>query len=420
MSSSLGGQPTTSTDLTPLTSIQSSIVDAYTNLTRDQLVLFLSIRHLPVDGSSIDLAHRLAKHDLDTYSLSPGIHSFPSTIELAPDHLPPPDIPHCSSRIPTLPAEILAEIMDHVGDWELAKAVGTVTSLKRPKEWARATPADETALSGKLDLSPSSSSAPPCLTVVGANAIVRLGYIRILDYLRTHDPHTFDRLYGGTNSRLIPLRASCSGRIDVLSWWRAQEDIPKDYGDDCLDEACRHGQIEVLEWWRSNTANGLPLQYTEAALENASARGHLHVLSWWKQSGLPLKVGRVMDLASKSGHVHVLEWWLRSGIEVKYDNGTLEHASRAGRVNVLSWWHNSGYQMMFNEDVLLGATRHNRPEVLQWWYDSELPVHYRICEIEEALEDAIRAGNEAREWWKKLGVNFEANNAEWMQLKTLR
>jgi hypothetical protein len=70
--------------------------------------------------------------------------------------------------------------------------------------------------------------------------------------------------------------------------------------------------------------------------------------------------------------------------------------------------------------VLLGATRHNRPEVLQWWYDSELPVHYRICDIEEALEDAIRAGDEAREWWKKLGVNFEANNAEWMQLKTLR
>ena len=334
--------------LASLASLLGNIVDAYTNLTRDQLVLFLSIRRLPVDGSSIDLAHRLAKHDLDTYSSS-SIHSFPSTLELAPDHPPPPDIPQSSSRIPALPAEILADIMDHIGDWELAKAVGTVTALKRPKEWVRATPADEAALVGKLDLSDSPPSAPSCLSPVGANVIIRLGYLHILDCLRSHDRHSFDRLYGGTNSRLIPLRASCSGRTDVLSWWCAQDDIPKDYGDDCVDEACRHGQIEVLEWWRSNSANGLPLQYTEAALENASARGHLHVLTWWKQSGLPLKVGRVMDLASKSGHVHVLEWWLRSGIEVKYDNGTLEHASRAGRVNVLSWWHNSGYQMMVRD-----------------------------------------------------------------------
>ena len=184
------------------------------------------------------------------------------------------------------------------------------------------------------------------LTELGASAIVRLGYTHILDHLRTHDRSTFDRLYSGTHSRLIPLRASCSGRTSVLGWWRAQHDIPKDYGDDCIDEACRHGQIQVLEWWRVRSG-GLPLQYTEAALENASARGHVHVLAWWKQSGLPLKVGRVMDLASRAGHVDVLEWWrLRSGIEVKYDNGTLEHASRAGRVAVLEWWRNSGLQMM--------------------------------------------------------------------------
>lgn len=74
----------------------------------------------------------------------------------------------------------------------------------------------------------------------------------------------------------------------------------------------------------------------------------------------------------------------------------------------------------FNEEVLLSATRHNRPEVLQWWYNSGLTVHYRICDIEEALEDAIRPGLQAREWWSKLGVDFKANNAEWMKLKTLR
>src|SRR5258708_24159 len=315
-------------------SLLNNVIDAYTNLTRDQLVLFLSIRHLPVDGSSLDLARRLAKHDLETYSIQP----LPSPPQVTPEHPPSPPIIK-PSRLPTVPAELLAEIMDHVGDWELAKAVGVVTSIKRPKEWDPASPADLSALLGMTNFN------PLALTVIGANAIVRLSYTRILTHIRIRDSATFDRLYGGIHSRLIRLRASCSGRTEVLTWWREQHDIPKDYGDDCIDEAWRHGQIEVLEWWKHNS-NTLPLQYTEAALENASARGKIHVLEWWKQSGLPLKVGRVMDLASKAGQVEALNWWLHSGIEVNYDNGTLEHASRNGRVNVLTCGLNSGYQMM--------------------------------------------------------------------------
>lgn len=350
-------------------------------------MLFLSIRHLPVDGSSLDLANRLAQHDLETYKTSPLLQSFPSPPEITPDHPPAPDIERDPTRMPSLPAELIAEIMDHVGDWELANAVGTVTALKRPKDWTRATTVDEAALSGSLtrvmcaiEPKPSTSSTIPespfaCLSQVGAKAIVRLGYTHILDHLRQHDRNTFDRLYGGENSTCIPLRASASGRTEVLTWWLAQDDIPKRYGDECIDEACRHGQLDALEWWWNNTlphhlppslgttltsldhtagsssssaGSSAPLYtlYTEAALENASARGHIHVLKWWKQSGLPLRVGRVMDLASKSGHTEVLDWWRRSGIGVKYDHGTLEHASRNGRVDVLSWWLHSGYRMM--------------------------------------------------------------------------
>lgn len=385
-----------------------AIVDAYTNLTRDQLVLFLSIRNLSVDGSSLDLANRLAQHDLETYKTSPLIQSFPAPPEISPKHPPPTEIlaaveqNNTASKIPSLPAEIIAEIMDHVGDWELAKAVGTVTALRKPKDWTRATLVDEAALTGYLGRMRLVFSAEPStsagvlessftkLTQVGANAIVRLGYIHILDYLRHHERSTFDRLYGGPdNSKCIPLRASASGRTQVLAWWRAQSDIPKVYGDECIDEACRHGQLDVLDWWWNNTLpNHLPpsqsrtssssslsctttvsatpipttssssqpsadqslsplyMLYSEAALENASARGHIHVLKWWAQSGLPLRVGRVMDLASKMGHTDVLEWWLRSGVEVKYDHGSLEHASRNGRVDVLSWWLASGYRMM--------------------------------------------------------------------------
>ncbi len=40
---------------------------------------------------------------------------------------------------PDLPVEILIDIMEHVGDWELAQAVGIPTSLPQPSEWARAT-----------------------------------------------------------------------------------------------------------------------------------------------------------------------------------------------------------------------------------------------------------------------------------------
>lgn len=322
--------------------LRAAIIDAYTNLTRDQLVLFLSLRRLPIDGSSIDLTHRLAKHDLETYSSSPLLVSFPLTPEVTPDH--PPKLPHTQrhTQMPPLPVELVAEILDHVGDWELATAVGLVTALQRPRKWVDATPMDHAVLSGSLVRMSKANASP--LTKVGANSILRLGYIHILEYLLANDRATFDEFYGGINSRLIPLRASCSGRTEVLSWWIAQEDLPKDYGDDAIDEACRHGQLETLKWWQ-DPSHPEP-RYTEAALENASAKGHIHILSWWKQSGLPLKVGRVMDTASKSGQVQVLEWWLRSGIEVKYDNGILEHASRAGRVAVLEWWHNSGLQMM--------------------------------------------------------------------------
>ncbi|KAF8323219.1 hypothetical protein DL93DRAFT_2049909 [Clavulina sp. PMI_390] len=428
--------------------LQAAIVDVYSNLTRDQLVLFLSIRSLSVDGSSIDLANRLAKHDLETYHASPLLQSFPAPPEISPEH-PPSAETLTGSKIPALPAEIIAEIMDHVGDWELARAVGTVTSLRRPREWTRASLVDEAALSGSLlriqrvaasSSEPSTSTALPessfaTLTQVGANAIIRLGYIHLLQHLRLNERAIFDRLYGGPNhSKCIPRRASAAGRTEVLTWWRAATDIPKVYGAECIDEASQHGQLNVLDWWWDNSLpNHLPpnqshqpnaltplhMLYTEAALENASAQGHTHVLTWWARSGLPLRVGRVMDLASKMGHTEVLEWWLRSGIEVKYDSGTLEHASRSGRVDVLSWWLGSGYRLMFNEEVLLSATRHNRPEVLQWWCDSGLSVQYRICDIEEALEDAIRPGLEAREWWRKT-VDFNANNAEWIKVKTLR
>jgi hypothetical protein len=175
-----------------------------------------------------------------------------------------------------------------------------------------------------------------------------------------------------------------------------------------------------LDWWLDW---GHPFEYTEAALEFASAKNRITVLDWWlrqhRLTGLVLKTGRVMEMASTAGHVDVLAWWAASRIEPKYDKYALQHASCHGKVEVLQWWLGSGLQLMFDQDALTGATRHNRPEVLEWWDKSGLPIHYRMCDIEEALEDAIGGGEAARAWWNKKGVDFNANDKEWMKSQSL-
>jgi len=127
-----------------------------------------------------------------------------------------------------------------------------------------------------------------------------------------------------------------------------------------------------------------------------------------------------MDMASMAGHVKVLEWWATSQIDFKRDRSALHHASCHGRVDVLDWWLASGLQLYYDQEALTIATKHNRPEVLEWWDRSGLPIQYRMCDIEEALEDAIGGGEEAREWWRRKGVDFNANDKEWMKLRTLR
>ncbi|TCD60619.1 hypothetical protein EIP91_009765 [Steccherinum ochraceum] len=187
-----------------------------------------------------------------------------------------------------------------------------------------------------------------------------------------------------------------------------------------VDGASRNGQVASLDWW---LYSGIPLEYTEAALETASARNQLDVLQWWKDRAeerqVQLKIGRVMDMASTSGNVEVLEWWLRSQLDFKYDRQAMHHASCHGKVDVLQWWQSSNLQLIFDADCLIGATKHNRPEVLEWWDKSSLPIQYRMCDIEEALEDAIGGGEAARAWWTKKGVDFNANDTEWMKSRDL-
>ncbi|EGO00682.1 hypothetical protein SERLA73DRAFT_71676 [Serpula lacrymans var. lacrymans S7.3] len=393
------------------------VCEAYRRMTHPQLLFFLKVRNLPTSGPDSELASRLAHHDLHTYH-------FPAVS----NDIQPTATPQQKGRsalIPGLPVEILAEILDHVGDWTLSRAVGVPTSLPTPLTWNNANSTDLTMLTGSLPLirAADPASGPP--TKIGAVAAVRFGYVNVLEYFLTQHRSIFLSIF---KDDIIPIQASRNGRTDVLSWWKhgfeQHPDLvhPPKTGAiaDAVDGASRNGQVTSLDWWFSS---GIPLEYTEAALEFASAKNQISVLDWWKQHhldhGLPLKIGRVMDMASTAGHVKVLEWWAASQLDYQYDRHVMHHASCHGKVDVLEWWLGSGLQVVFDQDALTGATRHNRPEVLQWWDKSGLPIQYRMCDIEEALEDAIGGGEAARMWWREKGVDFNANDKEWMKLHNL-
>ncbi|KAF7799894.1 hypothetical protein EIP86_011136 [Pleurotus ostreatoroseus] len=397
------------------------VYDAYSRLTHEQLVLFLVVRALPTHGSDEELATRLAQYDLRTYPFSAHLNGHATN-----GVLPQGGAKRARTmKAPDLPVEILAEIMDHVGDWELAKAVGVPTSLPQPQDWTRANQTDYAVLTGYLPLIRSADPAAHPPTKIGATLIARFGYVHVLEYFITHHRFLFSSLY---KCDLLPITASHHGQVSVLAWWaHALKHCPdvvqtpsKHSIANAIDGASRNGQVASLDWWLHS---GIPLEYTEQALEMASAKNQLDVLAWWKKAsknyGLQLKVGRVMDMASTAGHVEVLEWWSRALPEVKYDRQAMYHASCHGKVDVLQWWLNSGLQLIFDPDALIGATRHNRPEVLEWWDRSKVPIQYRMCDIEEALEDAIGGGEAAREWWRSKGVDFNANDKEWMKLQTL-
>lgn len=156
--------------------------DAYSRLTHDQLLLFLTARSLPTHGTDDELASRLAHHDIHTYCFPPDINC--STVNGT--HSPGTSKRLRQVKAPDLPVEILAEIMDHVGDWELAKAVGVPTSLALPQDWTHANQTDHAMLTGYLPVirAVDPASHPP--TRISAEVAVRFGYVNVLEYFLVH------------------------------------------------------------------------------------------------------------------------------------------------------------------------------------------------------------------------------------------
>ena len=396
--------------------IRANILDAYTRLDAHQLQLFLRLRSLPSAGSHSDLAVRLTEHDLEAYttSLTKSASPAPSSPSKAGAALVPPRTPH-SPILSHLPIDLISEILDHLGSWELSKAVGVPTSLLRPPLWSMsATALDHAILSTSLARVRATPIAPP-FTHLGATILIMFDLRDVLDYLWGVESlrGLFKKCYGDDFS-VIPTLASTHNRPRILDWWLSQPDItPKAHTPDAVDGACRNISLDALEWWdaksrmgsiarldtpsasgrESDHCNGVPSTssernpvpvlhfpppYTSQSLESASLKAHIPVLSFFTSHSWPLIPGRALDMASSAGHVHVLDWWayesgLEIGKDVKYDKNAVHHASCAGKVEVLEWWKQQsergkgqggkGLQMIFDEDALVGATRHNRPEV---------------------------------------------------------
>ena len=391
--------------------IRANILDAYTRLDAHQLQLFLRLRSLPSAGSHSELAVRLTEHDLEAYttSLTKSASPAPSISSKSSAALVP-RTPH-PQILSHLPIDLITEILDHIGSWELSKAVGVPTSLLCPHLWSTsATALDHAILSTSLDRVRATPISPP-FTHLGANLLIVFDLLDVLDYLwGLESLRTTFKKYYGDHFSMIPTLASTHNRPRILDWWISQSDInPKIVTSDAVDGACRNNSLDALEWWDANSHTAAiecleassavtrvqgvlltpnvesgspifpsPLPYTAQSLESASLKAHIAVLSFFTAHSWPLIPGRSLDMASSAGHVHVLDWWayesgLEIGKDVKYDKNAVHHASCAGKVEVLEWWKQQsergkgqggkGVQMIFDEDALVGATRHNKPEV---------------------------------------------------------
>ncbi|KAL9619723.1 MAG: hypothetical protein Q9160_005654 [Pyrenula sp. 1 TL-2023] len=320
----------------------------------------------------------------------------------------------------SLPPEIWTIVFEHIGDWELATALGIYHQIPTPTEWQRLLP----------DASPSSSQTPSLeytiltrplpairsyltssqhkqhpitLSSLSIKLIFKFSLTNLLTYLSLHQKDIFWTSFAQT---IIPHAASAIyNKPAILQWWHTSPAVlQKNYGPEALDGASRAGFVDVLDWWLHS---GLPLYYTEKALEYASAKGQIAVLDWWKAASasrrnshsssnssstssspspapssstkhppsptsrsppLPLKIGKSILFAAQSGRATTIAWWDRSGLPYTHEDGVARLASTHGHVDVLDTWLTlKGSKMIFDETVLVGATRNGHAHVLEWW-----------------------------------------------------
>ncbi|CCG81410.1 Putative uncharacterized protein [Taphrina deformans PYCC 5710] len=363
----------------------------YGKLSRADLVFLLGVRELDTAGTPSELIERLANNELSLFpaayanfdAIKAKEYSIDKTVRLRESRYQKKAKPRADQV--GLPPELWMMIIKYTNDWELSAALFlSDTCIRKPAVWDFATETDLAILHDDLPhlkrmVDKGLKVFPIPKHVI--DVVLRFEYIDILEFIWKHMPSTF------TNDQ-IPLLAS------------------------------RYNSPKVLQWWKQ-TNSPENLFYSESCLDAASSSRHTEALDWWRDSGLPLKIGRVLDFASDEGDVAVLEWWRTSGLKFKYSKLAMRHASQNGHISVLDWWLNSGLQLFYDAGCLDYATRFNRVAVLEWWFWCGLMIEYRIMDIEEALGEAVVGGNECRNWWVDKGIDFGVNNSDWMKDRIL-
>ncbi|KAF2091609.1 hypothetical protein K490DRAFT_70418 [Saccharata proteae CBS 121410] len=380
-------------------------------------------------------------------------------VEVALGHIPRSSFSKSPKKTTqTLPPELWSIVLDFTGDWELAKRLNVYTTLPVPNEWQRAaSKGGPQTLSEKLDWAILTGTlddvktllrdnpTPQWLSRTSIRIIMRFAMVPLLVYLETEHKDLFWATFG---SAFLPDKASALfGRVEILEYWRTSPTfLNKEYTVEAIDGASRAGYVHVLEWWRQS---GLPLKYTEAALEQASSKAQLDVLDWWKVNSvradgqspsttaadnddaevsptprpLRLKPGKSISFAVQQGSLSTLRWWVTSAIPFTHEDTVAKLASTHGHVDILAFWHSlHGEKMIYDNQVLVGATKMGHAHVLEWWKRSGLRVEYKICDIEEALEDGVEGdkGQEVRRWWARNGLNLGVATSEWMRTMVLK
>ncbi|EMR70780.1 putative phosphopantothenoylcysteine decarboxylase protein [Eutypa lata UCREL1] len=159
--------------------------------------------------------------------------------------------PTGSSRINTvLPPEIWSLIFEHVGDWEVAKALDVYTNLKTPPEWRT------TRVYGRTDILDWWNISPSFLK-------------------KEYDAEALDN-------------ASRMGYVHVLDWW-LRSGLTLKYTEAALEQASAKGHLLVLEWWRDAALKDSNIMLKPGrSLLSAAQQGQTAVLRWWENSGIPI------------------------------------------------------------------------------------------------------------------------------------
>ncbi|KAI9787453.1 MAG: hypothetical protein M1816_007501 [Peltula sp. TS41687] len=361
------------------------------------------------------------------------------------DRIPAERYRHVRRNRVRLPVEVWCLILEELGDWEIAEALGIPTQLPRPIDWAKdfggvgqVKELEEIILRGTCqDVARflQKGPVPKSLSAICIKLIMKFEATDILSYLEKSHKELFWKAFSG--STLTTKASAVYGKTAILEWWLTSPSFSSNraYDNEAMDGASHAGFLHVLDWWRRS---GLRLSYTEAALEQASAKGKLDVLEWWRNASvhgtptststststlppLRLKVGKSICLAAQHGEAETVRWWDRSGIAYAHEEAVARLASAYGQVRVLEVWKEvKGEKMIFDNQVLVGPTRNGHRDVLEWWKNSGIRVEYRPCDIEEALEDAsYRVRRPVENWWIENGVILGVGTSEWMQVKVL-